>query len=816
MTFRGPTDPEQFRIKVGRYKERHYFDPLPADDTWEAEDPNEDPYPSVSTIKKVSARDFSPVAARRVAEFAVANFATLAPIVKNSPDAAVDLLIGADKRGLNVASARGTAVHAVMELLAAGVEPNMVNTDPSAFPYLDTCKAILFDLQPEFDYTETVVISRSNRYGGTFDVVMKVNGKWYLVDYKSRKAGGHDAYIEEAWQISAYAKADYWIVAGPDGQPIRIKPPHLDGGLIISICPGDGSYVTYPVDLDKGFDGFVRMNAMWVASHAKNFKPLGKPAALMPRLYVPAAAEATVQAMVDAGAAALPVWGVWDPFGTESDYMTPVLLADTPPAVLAAMTGDPFAGLPTGDAEGSTHPLTNAEVAALTTPESSVPAFLAVLAPAVPVLIGDWVKVTWYESMAVGGVIHKAEQNIEGWLTMVGSDSQVTVTDDNNNVYKIPGDKDPHVHPAIHPDPPHVVPIANQMDEDSVVQPAPVTEAPASVMDKLTHVTPTKTEAPVLNDHEAVRAWLRRRLESDVTQLGGQTALLKYWPVGLRSKALDRERKNVFTDEELHEIEMALENLERDMTLSFREPKPEYVHPEPEVVDYEVIAPTPEEVKAMDEHMESHDQDADRIAQADPVVSAEEQDAHPDDIALIIERAVATSKTFPYTWKRIEEQAKLAGMPNLRKPGVKPSHLTMLDTLITGYVNALAARRAAVDDLLNGLDAMGMLAVIFAAGSVHGEDSATEPTEDYVERISVLTSGLKSGQLEFYKDGDDSQALGVSADTTAALRKLHPENVKLFRVLNPVLTKYGFNSINRVGELRRTPLATMLVMGTPA
>jgi hypothetical protein len=31
MTLHGPADADAFRVKVGRYYDRHYFDPLPAD-----------------------------------------------------------------------------------------------------------------------------------------------------------------------------------------------------------------------------------------------------------------------------------------------------------------------------------------------------------------------------------------------------------------------------------------------------------------------------------------------------------------------------------------------------------------------------------------------------------------------------------------------------------------------------------------------------------------------------------------------------------------------------------------------------------------
>ena len=48
MTLRGPAHPDTYRVQVGRYGDRYYHDPLPADGTWDATD---DQWPSVSIVK---------------------------------------------------------------------------------------------------------------------------------------------------------------------------------------------------------------------------------------------------------------------------------------------------------------------------------------------------------------------------------------------------------------------------------------------------------------------------------------------------------------------------------------------------------------------------------------------------------------------------------------------------------------------------------------------------------------------------------------------------------------------------------------------
>jgi len=187
-----------------------------------------------------------------------------------------------------------------------------------------------------------------------------------------------------------------------------------------------------------------------------------------------------------------------------------------------------------------------------------------------------------------------------------------------------------------------------------------------------------------------------------------------------------------------------------------------------------------------------------------------EADAHPDDVALMVQRLLETAERHPATFKVIEAKAKEADVPNLKKPGVKAGHLMLVDNIITEELVALQNRMKEWESIIEQAEEPGRLAIMFAMGAVN--DKYDEPTEDMILRAKLLTEGLESGKLELIKGDDESMSLGVSEATVAELRKVHPEMPKLLRVVNPILQRYGFNSISRVGELRHIPLAAMLVL----
>lgn len=283
---RGPADADHYRVKVGRYGDRWYADPLPACDIAPATDAA---WPSVTTVKKASGSDWTFVGLKRVNVALEADAKAL-----DGLDFAArgDRLRAINKLGLSKAAERGTAVHTVLETaLRGGDWTGLLRQGDPGYDYLPAIGAFLDREQPELVAAELVCIHRDLNgvgYGGASDgiVRLKVQGGTYAVDWKSRgEDSEHGAYAEEGAQLGGYTGAQYMIAETATG-PARQRLPQVDGGLIVSIKP-DG-YRCYPIDLAKGFEHFTALHSWWVARRSEK-DSIGKPWA--PRGAAPAAVE---------------------------------------------------------------------------------------------------------------------------------------------------------------------------------------------------------------------------------------------------------------------------------------------------------------------------------------------------------------------------------------------------------------------------------------------------------------------------------------------------------------------------------------------
>jgi hypothetical protein len=269
---RGPADADHYRVKVGRYGERWY------------QDGDNGPYPSITTVKKASGSDWTYVALKRVsvADDDLATMHRLDPAVRYAR------LKTINDFGLKTAGGRGTIIHWWMEdmlteghmrtvtpamLQAAGIPKGAIG---EALTYQAAIGAFFDAYQPEVIAAEMVVIHTSLNgvgYGGTADVVLRIDGETVYGDWKSRGAtSDHGAYPEEGAQIAAASGAEYMIVAN-ETDVDRIPPPAAKCGLVVSIKP-DGCRL-YPVDLNRGFEHFSAMHAWWVARRAER-EPIGR------------------------------------------------------------------------------------------------------------------------------------------------------------------------------------------------------------------------------------------------------------------------------------------------------------------------------------------------------------------------------------------------------------------------------------------------------------------------------------------------------------------------------------------------------------
>jgi hypothetical protein len=248
----GPADADHYRVKVGR--SRWYCDPLPTCDIADATD---DAWPSISTVKGAvpfAAADY--VTMKRLAQTDLTKVAALPTY-----DDRYEQYKIAEKKARNIDFNRGTIIHLWFEDLLDGKPPRGFSewdldrhrvskaALTVAYTYRDAVVAWHNAYQPELVAKEAVCIHRTLNgvgYGGTADAIIRIDGKLYMADWKSR-GSDHDAYAEEAAQVAALAGAQYMIVVDDDGSPVRRLIPPLDGGLIVSIKT-DGCR-TYPVTL---------------------------------------------------------------------------------------------------------------------------------------------------------------------------------------------------------------------------------------------------------------------------------------------------------------------------------------------------------------------------------------------------------------------------------------------------------------------------------------------------------------------------------------------------------------------------------------
>lgn len=278
----GPADPDHFRTKVGRFKDRWYVDPLDADDIAPATDKA---WPAVSTVKGVSTPSWNQ--SQAVAVKRIARAYRQAPGRLNGLDErdTIAVLSMWNEGDLSRAGDRGTAAHHYIEYVKLRGMPAMIDLSPAG-PYTAAIDAFFDAYQPSLVAAEIPVVHRHLNgvgYGGTIDAVilLTIDGKRYLVDWKSRgEDSEHGAYTEEAAQIGAYYGGEYCIM-DRDGAAVRVPMDELriDGGLLVSIRP-DGCRV-YPVDLPEAFDYFTAMHAWWNSSRTATTS-IGRPWAPVP------------------------------------------------------------------------------------------------------------------------------------------------------------------------------------------------------------------------------------------------------------------------------------------------------------------------------------------------------------------------------------------------------------------------------------------------------------------------------------------------------------------------------------------------------
>lgn len=104
------------------------------------------------------------------------------------------------------AAALGTGVHKALEAKLAGEEPVVTGTTR---PYIGGFDRWVDKKKPEIIASEIFVVSARHKYAGTTDLICRVDGQLWLVDFKTSKSY-HDTM---GLQLAAYRQA-WWEMTG--------------------------------------------------------------------------------------------------------------------------------------------------------------------------------------------------------------------------------------------------------------------------------------------------------------------------------------------------------------------------------------------------------------------------------------------------------------------------------------------------------------------------------------------------------------------------------------------------------------------------
>jgi hypothetical protein len=161
------------------------------------------------------------------------------------------------------AASRGTDVHA---LCAAIIRGEAVHETEEERPYLDGFRRWLLSTMPRVVESEQMVANLSEGYAGTFDLIVEMAGKRWLIDIKTAKEG-KGPYPETGLQLAAYAKAEF---IGKPNDPVKYPMPRCQRFAVLSLRPDGPELVPYAVDGEtyQAFLAALRVS-WWLAGQSK-------------------------------------------------------------------------------------------------------------------------------------------------------------------------------------------------------------------------------------------------------------------------------------------------------------------------------------------------------------------------------------------------------------------------------------------------------------------------------------------------------------------------------------------------------------------
>ncbi len=119
----------------------------------------------------------------------------------------------------DAAAKRGTEVHGLAERLTRGEE---IVVPEELAGHVEACVKFLDDWEPEPLVVERPVFNRKHKYGGTLDLIARLNdGLVWLLDNKTNRSG---PFGDTAFQLAAYRYAEFYLDDNGEERPM----PQID------------------------------------------------------------------------------------------------------------------------------------------------------------------------------------------------------------------------------------------------------------------------------------------------------------------------------------------------------------------------------------------------------------------------------------------------------------------------------------------------------------------------------------------------------------------------------------------------------------
>jgi len=158
----------------------------------------------------------------------------------------------------DTAKSRGTTVHSLIEAQKEGNRIDTATMPKELIGYVNAFYKWVDEHKPEIIENEKTVFSDTYKFAGTCDMVARIDGKAYVIDFKTSKDG--NLYQEIEPQLSAYKQA------------LEENGIKIDGCMGVGLAE-NGTTTTRIIEPDLGI--FLSAMKLWVWKNKDDCKTLG-------------------------------------------------------------------------------------------------------------------------------------------------------------------------------------------------------------------------------------------------------------------------------------------------------------------------------------------------------------------------------------------------------------------------------------------------------------------------------------------------------------------------------------------------------------